>query len=79
MITGEEISNNIRAERNRIRLSQEEVASKLDVSLKTYNSYETNAKSLNASMLFKLSQILDCKVDDFFYKKSSQYVNKRKE
>ena len=74
-ITGEEISNNIRAERNRIRLSQDEVASRLGVSLKTYISYEANAKNLNATMLYELAQILECKIDDFFYKRSSRIVN----
>ena len=37
IITGKEISNNLRAERNRADLTQEEVARKLDITLRTYD------------------------------------------
>lgn len=65
-LSGIEIANNIRAERNRANLSQEHVASKLKVSTKTYISYEQNAKNLKTSDLIKLANILGCNVKVFF-------------
>ena len=39
-IDGKVVANNIRAERNRANLTQEETAKRLDISTKTYISYE---------------------------------------
>lgn len=71
-ITGEVIANNIRAERSRNKLSQEEVARQLTkVSLKTYNNYENDAKNVPASTLCELSEIFGCGVDAFFVENKS--------
>lgn len=72
-ITGEMIANNIRAERNRNKLSQEDVANRLTnkISLRTYNNYEIDAKNVPASILGELSEIFGCGVDAFFIVKKS--------
>lgn len=70
-ISGKEISNNLRAERNRADLTQEEVANKLDVTLRTYVSYEEDASTIKATTLYLLSNIFGCKVSDFYMQKNS--------
>lgn len=74
-ITGKEIANNLRAERNRAKLTQEEVAKKLDITLRTYVSYEEDASTIKATSLYLLSKIFNCKISDFFYKTTSQNVD----
>lgn len=74
-ITGKEIANNLRAERNRAKLTQEEVARSLDITLRTYVSYEEDASTVKATTLYLLSKILNCSISDFFYKPTSQNVN----
>ena len=70
-ISGKEIANNLRAERNRADLTQEQVAKKLDVTLRTYVSYEEDASTIKATTLFLLSKILGCKIDDFYLQNNS--------
>ena len=65
-ISGETIANNIRAERTRSKLTQEIVAKKLKVSTRTYMSYEEDATNVKASMLYKLSIIFNCNINDFY-------------
>lgn len=65
-ISGKRIADNIRAERNRADLTQEEVATKLKVSTKTYMSYESDAKGIRATKLYLLSNILGCSIDAFY-------------
>ena len=71
VITGKEISNNLRAERNRADLTQEEVAKKLDITLRTYVSYEEDASTIKATTLYLLSKIFGCKVSDFYLHSNS--------
>ena len=68
-LSGKEIANNIRAERNRAKLTQEYVANELGITAKTYISYEENAQSIKATTLYKLSLILNCSIDDFYLQK----------
>ncbi len=75
IINGKEIANNLRAERNRKKMTQEDVARKLNITLRTYVSYEEDASTVKATTLYLLSKILDCNVSDFFYKLTSQNVN----
>ena len=79
IINGKEIANNLRAERNRKKMTQEEVARKLDITLRTYVSYEEDASTVKAPTLYLLSKILNCNISDFFYKPTSQNVNIVKE
>ena len=48
IINGKEIANNLRAERNRKKMTQEEVARRLDITLRTYVSYEEDASTVKA-------------------------------
>lgn len=68
---GKNIACNICAERNRKKLTQEEVAKKLDITRETYNSYEEDAKSIKATTLYKLSKIFGCKISDFYLHNNS--------
>lgn len=79
IINGKEIANNLRAERNRIKMTQEDVAKKLNITLRTYVSYEEDASTVKATTLYMLSKILNCNISDFFYKTTSQNVNMPKE
>ena len=63
---GIEIANNIRAERNRVSLTQEEVARAIGVTAKTYISYETDAKSIGATELGKLENLFKCNINAFY-------------
>ena len=64
---GKAIADNIRAERNRANLSQENVANQLGITLRTYVTYEQNAKNVEATTLILLSKILECDVIHFYF------------
>ena len=66
MISGKEIADNIRAERNRAKITIEEVAKKLEITRQTYAEYEKNGEIIKASTLVKLSNIFKCNISDFF-------------
>ena len=68
------MANNIRAERNRCKMSQETAAKGINVSLTTYKAYETNAKNITALTLYYLSKIFDCNINDFYMLKHSTNV-----
>ncbi len=68
-LNGKEIANNIRAERNRAKLTQEYVAKELGITTKTYISYEEDAQSIKATTLYNLSLILKCNINDFYLQK----------
>lgn len=68
-LSGIDIANNIRAERNRTKLTQEYVAKKLGITTKTYISYEENAQSIKATTLYNLALILNCNINDFYLQK----------
>ena len=65
-IDGEVVAQNIKKKRKEAKLTQEQVARELNVTTKTYISYEKNAKSLKATKLYDLSIIFKCNMDDFF-------------
>lgn len=66
MITNENIANNICAERNRTRLTQEEVANKIGISRDVYANIENNRKIISAKELYEISKALNCKVEAFY-------------
>ncbi len=66
------MGNNIRRLRNRAKLTQEQVASKLqlmdcDISRSYYSRYETGELNIPIAVIVALKQIFDCEYDDFFY------------
>lgn len=65
-ISGEQIASNIRAERHRVHLSQKDVAEQLDITLRTYNSYETDASAVKVQLLYRLAKIFNCKISAFY-------------
>ncbi|MBT2215881.1 helix-turn-helix domain-containing protein [Virgibacillus dakarensis] len=60
--------NKFRKDKN---LTQKELGDKIGVQNNTVSAYERGAASLDQDMLFKLSDILDVKVDDFFPEKQN--------
>ena len=65
-LNGIDVANNIRAERNRVNMTQEETAIKLGISLKTYISYEDDAKSVKATTLYELALLFGCSIESFY-------------
>ena len=63
---GQIIADNIRAERNRNDLTQEETAKKLGITVRTYITYENDAKHIGAFMLGKIANLFNCNVDAFY-------------
>lgn len=63
---GEIVANNLRAYRNKYRLSQKELAEKINVHYTTYTSYEKNASTIKFMTILKLAKIYNCSPSDFF-------------
>lgn len=63
---GQIIADNIRAERNRKDLTQEETAKILGITPRTYITYENDAKNIGAFMLGKLANLFGCNVNSFY-------------
>ena len=60
------IAANIRAERSRANLTQEEVAEKIGLTNRTYLTYEEDASLLRIKILLKLSEIFGCDISAFY-------------
>jgi len=65
------MGNNIRDLRNKRKMTQEQVAAKLqtlgcDISRSVYSRYETGELNIRVSELIALKEILACQYDDFF-------------
>lgn len=65
-ISGKTIANNIRAERNRAGLTQEATAKYLNISTKTYISYEEDARNVKSTTLYNLSILFKCNINSFY-------------
>lgn len=60
------VRNNIRYYRIRSGLSQQNVADRLGISRVRYCNYEVDPSLIKISTLTKLSDVLGCKLRDFF-------------
>lgn len=60
---GAKLSNNIRSERARLGLSQDEFASILDVDASTLRRWESDESSIKACHLKRMSELFKCTVD----------------
>ena len=60
------MKNNIRMYRAKFNLTQDDLSKKLEVSRQTINSIENNKYFQSLELGLKLSQVLECKVDDLF-------------
>lgn len=58
------VSNNIKAERIRKGLTQQEVADQLKISLRTYQRFEQDPNDVYTGI--KLAKILGCKIENFY-------------
>lgn len=68
-IDGNELSNNIKAERHRAGLTVEDVTKKLKISRPTYLKYENDASKISIARLMDLAEIFGCNISMFFYTK----------
>lgn len=69
ILSGIDIANNIKAERNRSGITIENVCKSLNICKPTYISYEKNAEVIKTQTLLKLAELFDCNIDMFFYTK----------
>ena len=69
ILTGIQIANNIKAERNRAGITIDDVCENLNISKTTYIEYEKDASKIQTSFLIKLSNLFECNIDMFFYTK----------
>lgn len=60
------ISNNLKSYRVRAGLSQDEMADKLGISRATYCDYEVNPQRVRIEIYKRISDIVGCKLSDFF-------------
>lgn len=60
------IAANIRAERSRANLSQEDVAEKLGLTRRTYLTYEEDASLLRIEKLVILAELFGCDINAFY-------------
>lgn len=60
------IAANIRAERCRLYLKQEEVANKVGISRASYLEFERDATKLRVGTLLKIADALGCDIDIFY-------------
>lgn len=56
----------IRGKRNELRMSQEELASKLNITARAYCFKENNRTSFTLKEILELLKIFNCKFDDIF-------------
>lgn len=54
---------NIEAERARLRYTQNDIASALGISPKTYSSYVRGERAIPSDKLIKMSQLFHCSTD----------------
>lgn len=60
------VGNKIKEFRKKKGLTQKELGELIGVKYNTISSYENGINSLDQNVLYKLSKVLDCKMDDFF-------------
>ncbi len=60
------IANNVRAERNRVNMTQEETARFLEITTRTYIDYEKGKRKIFATDLYKLSVLFGCPIASFY-------------
>ncbi|OOV78857.1 helix-turn-helix transcriptional regulator [Mammaliicoccus fleurettii] len=58
------LNKNLKKYRNLKKLSQEDIAKKLDISRPAYTGYETGRRKPSLDMLYKIADILDVSIDD---------------
>lgn len=65
-ISGKQIADNIRAERNRANIKIETISQELNISRPTYIEYEKDAEKVKICTLIKLANLFGCTIDCFF-------------
>jgi putative transcriptional regulator len=60
------MKNNIKYNRKRLNLTQEDVAKKLNVTRQTINAIENNKYNPSLELAIKLSRLLDVAVEELF-------------
>lgn len=60
------VGNSIRAERNRVHMSQETLSSLIDVDERTLRRWEQNETDVPVGQLIRIASALKCPIDRFF-------------
>ncbi|MGV3631499.1 MAG: helix-turn-helix transcriptional regulator [Bacteroidota bacterium] len=60
------MKNNIKSERARINLTQEELAQKVGVSRQSVNAIESNKYTPSTVLALKIARVLDRKIEELF-------------
>ncbi|MEY8559564.1 helix-turn-helix transcriptional regulator [Jeotgalicoccus halotolerans] len=60
------VANKIKKLRERNGLTQQDVAIALDTTKQTISRYETGERKANQDVLYELSKVFKCSIDDFF-------------
>lgn len=64
-----QVSRNIKSVRQRVGLTQEDVASKMGITKQTYLKIENKPFSISITKIQVLADILKCNIDEFFLQK----------
>lgn len=62
----EKICRRIKGKRTEVGITQEEMASKLEIAPNTYNRKEQGIREFTIKEIIKLCDILQCKITDIF-------------
>ena len=60
------MANNLKGERTRLEMSQEEIATALNVNKKTYRGWEQDIGTCPGSKLLEMSNTFGCSIDYLF-------------
>lgn len=60
------VANKIKELRERNGLTQQDIATVLNTTKQTISRYETGERKANQDVLFELSKVFKCSIDDFF-------------
>lgn len=71
------ISENIRLKREKVGLSQDEMAHKLDINQATYSKLERNSTKLTVDRLFEIAKLLNADVADLLGLKTQTIFNQK--
>ncbi len=58
------LAKNLKKYRNKKKLSQEQMANKLDITRPAYTGYDTGRRKPSLDMLYKIANILEVSIDD---------------
>ncbi|MBE6152667.1 MAG: helix-turn-helix transcriptional regulator [Firmicutes bacterium] len=74
-----EVSEYLKLERFKKKVSQDKIAEFIGISGNTYRSYENNPETITLDVGVKISEFLDCNIFQFFLDSMLQNATKEKQ